>query len=102
MAAISLLRKRLGDNAAVCGKVFGGWTQAYHYFGVEKFLMGTLDNPDKPAEILDRLLPVTLGFARAQVNAGADCILLADHATRNLCSPRVSGFPLAASSAAGP
>ena len=88
LAAISLLKKRLGNDAAVCGKVFGGWTQAYHYFGVEKFLMGTLDDPDKTRRILDRLLPVTLGFARAQVEAGADCILLADHATRNLCSPR--------------
>ena len=30
---------------------------------------------------------MTLRFARAQIDAGADCILLADHATRDLCSP---------------
>ena len=87
LAAIALLKKRLGDDAAVCGKVFGGWTQAYHYFGVENFLIDTLDNPDRTRRILDRLLPVTLQFAQAQINAGADCILLADHATRDLCSP---------------
>jgi len=89
LRAIGLLKKRLGDDAAVCGKVFGSWTQAYHYFGVERFLMGALDDPDATRRILDRLLPVTIAFAAAQIEAGADCILLADHATRDLCGPRM-------------
>jgi [methyl-Co(III) methanol-specific corrinoid protein]:coenzyme M methyltransferase len=88
LAAIALLKRRLGGSAAVCGKVMGAWTQSYHYFGVENFLIGTLDDPDQTRRILDRLLPVTLQFAQAQIDAGADCILLADHATRDLCSPR--------------
>lgn len=88
LAAIGLLKKRLGDSAAVCGKVFGPWTLAYHLFGVENFLMGTLDDPAETQAILDRLAPVTVGFAKAQIDAGADCLLLADHATRDLCSPR--------------
>ena len=88
LAAIRLLKKRLGDAAAVCGKVFGSWTQSYHYFGIENFLMGTLDDPGKTQAILERLLPVTVMFARAQLEAGADCILLADHVTRDLCGPR--------------
>lgn len=87
LEAIRLLKKRLGDDAAVCGKVFGGWTQAYHYFGVENFLIGTIDDPAGTQRILDALVPVTIAFARAQIDAGADCILLADHATRDLCSP---------------
>jgi [methyl-Co(III) methanol-specific corrinoid protein]:coenzyme M methyltransferase len=87
LAAIGLLKKRLGDAAAVCGKVFGSWTQGYHYFGVENFLIGTLDDPAQTTRILDRLMPATIAFAQAQVDAGADCILLADHATRDLCSP---------------
>jgi [methyl-Co(III) methanol-specific corrinoid protein]:coenzyme M methyltransferase len=86
--AISILRKRLGDDAAVCGKVFGSWTQAYHYFGVENFLIGTLEDPDATRRILDLLTPVAVQFAAAQVEAGADCLLLGDHATRDLCSPR--------------
>ena len=88
LRAISLLRKRLGDDAAVCGKVFGGWTQAYHYFGVEKFLMMTIDDPGKVHKILDKLNAVTVAFANAQIEAGADCLLLADHATSDLCSPK--------------
>jgi MtaA/CmuA family methyltransferase len=89
LRAITLLKRRLGDDAAVCGKVFGSWTQAYHYFGVERFLMGAIDDPDKTRQILDRLVPVTLQFAAAQIEAGADCILLADHATRDLCGPQM-------------
>jgi [methyl-Co(III) methanol-specific corrinoid protein]:coenzyme M methyltransferase len=60
LRAISLLKERLGDDAAVCGKVFGSWTQAYHYFGVEPFLMGAIDDPDRTRQIIDRLLPVTV------------------------------------------
>ena len=87
LKAISLLRKRLGDDAAVCGKVFGSWTQGYHYFGLENFLIMTIDEPEKVHEIIDRLTLVTIAFAYAQIDAGADCLLLADHATRDLCSP---------------
>jgi len=87
LRAITLLKKRLGDNAAVCGKVFGPWTQAYHYFGLENFLMMTVDDPEQTRRILDKLMPITIDFAQAQIEAGADCLLLADHATRDLCSP---------------
>ncbi len=89
LRAMALLKKRLGEDAAVCGKVFGSWTQAYHYFGVERFLIGALDDPDGTRRILDRLVPVTIAFAAAQIEAGADCILLGDHATRDLCGPRM-------------
>jgi len=85
--AISLLKTELADSAAVCGKVFGPWTQAYHYFGLENFLIMTVEDPAKTRKILDKLLPVTIAFANAQIDAGADCILIADHATSDLCSP---------------
>lgn len=89
LKAISLLKKQLGEDAAVCGKVFGSWTQSYHYFGVENFLMMTIDNSGKTKKILETLMPLTLAFANAQIEAGADCLLLADHATRDLCGPSV-------------
>jgi len=88
LKAISLLKKRLGDDAAVCGKVFGPWTQSYHYFGLENFLMMTMEDPDQVRKIMDRLIEVTIQFAQAQIEAGADCILIADHATSDLCSPK--------------
>ena len=88
LKAMSMLKKELGDHAAVCGKVFGSWTQAYHYFGVENFLMMSISEPENTQKILDKLLPVTIAFANAQIEAGADCILIADHATSDLCSPQ--------------
>jgi len=88
LKAISMLKKELGYDAAVCGKVFGPWTQAYHYFGVENFLMMTIAEPENTQKVLDKLLPVTIAFAKAQVEAGADCVLIADHATSDLCSPQ--------------
>jgi [methyl-Co(III) methanol-specific corrinoid protein]:coenzyme M methyltransferase len=30
---------------------------------------------------------ITIDFAKAQLDAGADCIVIGDHATRDLCSP---------------
>ncbi|MBN2584596.1 MAG: MtaA/CmuA family methyltransferase [Planctomycetes bacterium] len=84
--AVRLLRQRLPD-IAVLGKVFGPWTLAYHLFGTQEFLMMTLLDPPQVHEILRRLKEVTVAFARAQIEAGADALTLADHATGDLCSP---------------
>ena len=85
--ALGLLRERFGDEVAVVGKVFGPWTLGYHVYGVEEFLMATLTEPDDVRRGMDALKEVTVRFARAQVEAGADALCLADHATRDLCSP---------------
>ena len=63
---------------------------------VERVVFGTptsivcddiMDDPAAVHRIMELLLPVTMAFANAQLEAGADCILIADHATRDLCSP---------------
>jgi [methyl-Co(III) methanol-specific corrinoid protein]:coenzyme M methyltransferase len=87
LEAIRLLRKRFGDEVAVAGKVFGPWTLGYHVFGVQEFLMGTMLEPDNVRRAMEQLKQVTIRFARAQIEAGADALCLADHATRDLCSP---------------
>lgn len=84
--ALRLLKARYGDEVALVGKVFGPWTLAYHLFGVQQFLMLTLDDPAQVSEILEKLTPVPLLFARAQQEAGADVVTLADHATGDLVS----------------
>ncbi len=86
--AIRLLRERYPDVALV-GKVFGPWTLAYHLFGVEDFLVMTLDDPDEVHRILRALMPLPALFARAQLDAGADLITLADHATGDLVAPEM-------------
>jgi MtaA/CmuA family methyltransferase len=85
--AIRLLRKRLGDDVAIVGKVFGPWTLGYHMFGVEEFLIHTLLDPGAIKRAMATLKEVTVAFGAAQIEAGADALCLADHATRDLCSP---------------
>lgn len=85
LEALRKLRRRYPDVALV-GKVFGPWTLAYHLFGVETFLMMTLDDPPQVHEIMRRLQHVPVEFAHAQLEAGADAITLGDHATGDLVS----------------
>ena len=87
LEAIRLLKKEYGDEIAVVGKVFGPWTLGYDLFSVEEFLISTLTNPDAVKRVLRILLEVTVAFAKAQIDAGADALTLADHCTRDLCSP---------------
>jgi [methyl-Co(III) methanol-specific corrinoid protein]:coenzyme M methyltransferase len=85
--AIELIRKKYGDDVAIIGKVFGPWTLAYHLFGVDNFLMELRLNPDKVRRILDKLKEIPVIYAEPQIEAGADSITLADHATGDLCGP---------------
>lgn len=89
LEALRLLKRRYGDEVALVGKVFGPWTLAYHLFGVQQFLIMTLDKPGEVRRILEGLLPVPLLFAEAQRQAGADVVTLADHATGDLVSARM-------------
>ena len=72
LEAIRLLRKRLGDEVAIVGKVFGPWTLGYHVFGVEEFLINTLLEPDVVKRAMATLKEVTVAFGQAQIEAGAD------------------------------
>ena len=97
LEALTLLRKALGDRVVIVGKVMGPWTLSYHMMGVEEFLISTIRHPDRARRSLEALLPVTIAFARAQMQQGADIICLADHATGGMVSPlmyRDMLFPL--------
>ena len=85
--ALSLLRKSLGDKVVIVGKVMGPWTLSYHMMGVEEFLVSTIKDPVRARRSLEALLPVPIAFARAQMQAGADVVCLADHATGGMVSP---------------
>ena len=87
LKALGLLKSWLGEEVAVVGKVFGPWTLGYHMFGVEEFLVNTLLNPDAVKRAMATLKEVTVRFGTAQVEAGVDALCLADHATRDVCSP---------------
>ncbi|MFO7985264.1 MAG: MtaA/CmuA family methyltransferase [Desulfatiglandaceae bacterium] len=86
--ALSTLRHQVGGQAAIIGKVMGPWTLSYHLVGVENFLrkVGRKD-ADTINRLLRQLMPVTIEVARAQFRAGADVVVLADHATGDLVGP---------------
>ena len=84
--AIKILRKRCGDEVAVIGKTMGPWSLGYHCFGVEPFLLMSLDDPGKTKLCLDRMKEITVEYGLAQIEAGADALTLPDHATGDLVS----------------
>jgi [methyl-Co(III) methanol-specific corrinoid protein]:coenzyme M methyltransferase len=84
--AIRLLRKELGDDVAIIGKTMGPWTLGYHCFGVEPFLLMSLDDPGKTMACLERMKEATVQFGLAQIDAGVDALTVPDHATGDLVS----------------
>jgi MtaA/CmuA family methyltransferase len=88
LEALSILRRYIGDKVAVVGKVMGPWTLSYHMAGTQNFLLHIgMEELDKVNRMLRQLMPVTISFARAQFQAGADVVVLADHATGDLVGP---------------
>ena len=86
--ALAILRREYGDRVAIVGKVMGPWTLAYHMHGVQEFLIKTILEPDTVRRFLDKLKPVTVLFGKAQIEAGADALCIADHATGDLVSAK--------------
>ncbi len=83
--ALSILRRHVGGKVAIIGKVMGPWTLAYHLAGTQNLLLQVgLGEKEKISRMLRLLMPVTVAFAKAQFQAGADIVVLADHATGNL------------------
>ena len=58
--AIKLLREELGPDVAIIGKTMGPWSLAYHCFGVERFLLLSLDDPEATRIILEKLKKATI------------------------------------------
>jgi len=83
--ALSIVRRHVGGEAAVIGKVMGPWTLAYHLVGTQNLLLQVgLGEDEMIIRMLRQLMPITIAFAKAQFAAGADIVILADHATGNL------------------
>lgn len=83
--ALSILRRHVGGQAAIVGKAMGPWTLSYHMAGTQNFLLQIgLAEKEKVIRMLRQLLPASIASVKAQFRAGADVVVLADHATGNL------------------
>jgi hypothetical protein len=88
LEALRLLHQQSGDRLVIVGKVMGPWTLSYYMMGMEEFLVATKLEPERARACMNTLKVVTLAIARAQIQAGADIIYLADHASGGIVSPR--------------
>jgi len=89
--SIEMLRQEFGDEVAVIGKTMGPWTLAYHLFGVESFLLMSVDDPDMVLRTMHKLKEISVLFGEAQIAAGADALTFPDHATGDLVSGEYYG-----------
>lgn len=88
LEALSILRRHVGGRVAIVGKVMGPWTLSYHMAGTQNFLLQLgMGEIEKVTRMLRQLMPVTVAFANAQFQAGADIVVMADHITGNLVGP---------------
>jgi len=86
--AISTLRHNVGGKVAIFGKVMGPWTLSYHMAGTQNFLLQIgMGEKEKVTKMMRQLMSVTITFARAQFQEGADVVVLADHVTGDLAGP---------------
>lgn len=88
LEALEILRHDYGHRVAIIGKAMGPWTLAYHMYGVQDFLLETMTDPDRIHRWMEALLPITIRSVKAQIRAGADVALVADHSTGDLVSWR--------------
>ena len=86
LKSLEILQKTYGKEVAIIGKAMGPWTLAYHVFGVEKFLLMSIDDPEKTKLCLDKLKEISVAFSLAQIESGADALTFPDHATGDLVS----------------
>ncbi|ATW24753.1 MtaA/CmuA family methyltransferase [Candidatus Formimonas warabiya] len=89
LKSIKMLKKTHGEKVAVIGKVIGPWTLAYHLYGVANLLTDVILDPKRVKALLNSLKEVSLLFAQAQLEEGADILTWADHVTSDLVSPKV-------------
>ncbi|MBW1816938.1 MAG: MtaA/CmuA family methyltransferase [Deltaproteobacteria bacterium] len=83
--ALSILRRRVGGQVAIVGKAMGPWTLSYHMAGTQNLLLQVgMGETEKVVNMLRQLMPATIASINAQFQAGADVVVLADHATGNL------------------
>ncbi len=84
--SIRMLKQEFGRDVAIIGKTMGPWTLAYHVFGVQQFLLMSIDDPAETMRALHKLKEISVLFGQAQIDAGADVLTFPDHATGDLVS----------------
>ena len=78
LAAISKLHQRYKDEVAIVSSIVGPFATAAKLFGFDNLFPWIITNPDYVRQILDELKELSIQYANAQVEAGADAILIGE------------------------
>ncbi len=88
LEAIRAFRERVGGDVPIMGWVEGALAEAADLRGMVPLLYDLNDRPGWVEELLEFCVELEIGFARAQVSAGADIVGLGD-AVASQVSPKM-------------
>jgi len=80
IAAVGLLRRRMGGTHLIEGWVEGPCAESADLRGINAIMLDYYDDPDFTSALADFTVNVALKFAAAQIHAGADIIGVGDAA----------------------
>ena len=78
LEAISKLHKQYKDEVAIVSSIVGPFALAAKLYGFDNLFPWIITNPDYVRQILDELKILAIEYANAQVEAGADVILIGE------------------------
>jgi len=76
--AVREYKRRVGGQYSIMGWVEGPAAEAADVRGLENFLCDLIDEPERSGELMDLLVDVAIGFARIQIEDGAETIGIGD------------------------
>jgi MtaA/CmuA family methyltransferase len=86
--AVGLLKERVGKEKWIEGWIEGPCAEAADLRGINNLMLDFFDDPKFVRDLFEFVLEMELQFARAQVEAGADCIGIGD-AAASLVGPQI-------------
>ena len=85
--ALELMQERVGKEKAIMGWVEGPCAEGADLRGINTLMLDFYDDPAFVRQLFDFTLELALGYAQAQVDAGADIIGIGD-AAASLIGPK--------------
>lgn len=76
--AITQLRKKYDNEIAIVTSIVGPFSLAEKIFGFDNFLTWILDHPDWVHQAMQKLTPLAIRYAQAQIDAGTDAIIIGE------------------------
>jgi MtaA/CmuA family methyltransferase len=85
--AVRLLKERAGNDKVVEGWIEGPCGESADLRGINRLMLDFYDDPDFVRDLMDFVVEMELGFAKAQIEAGVDIMGIGDPAS-SLVGPR--------------